>query len=565
MTKFLCSYFAIYFLFTWIGFTVTITPDAVWRSLCLHRCQDKQIIKDARPGCIKPITQECFKPCFRPCNTSFNGENYCKGLTCRKFANNQKKICRESCSFADKVIFMNLPYNQSLVDPLFEHTYWNTEENLQNSLCNVNNPGAMKYIARNLLIGNEPFRTKSNDEICTCSINNPLSLNISHYIVSPIKSSVDYKDGKLVLQVQFQAKEKFVYYELRYFLKKLNDDSGAVITYCNITKSNVATAILHQPKDQLRYNVDRNNDGINFIIIVVPSVTNLIATTSLAKLTPAALEYLNPVVSTISTVAFHTENVSESNYVTSDRTEKDDTWKWLSVLGILLIAASIFGIYWHFRTKLLTGENKARKLFRKRTGKRLAKTLEKLFLAHPIRDINQLIKRKNFLFIVQYPWKNLPLRSAELANLLGKSNIRYTVPDEIDDNEFPTPLNMVEQPGKSRKIIIFLTTGLVETVADYRRNGILTDADCDEGKDMVIFFWIAVLEVLRKHRNSIDIILVKDSKLDNGPAVQNGNKILGLDEFSIYDLQNSDDRCQIRTCLFYTIQGDRNSRIPSTV
>ncbi|EDV19865.1 uncharacterized protein TRIADDRAFT_61637 [Trichoplax adhaerens] len=312
MANFSRSYITIFFLFTCIGFSLGITPDAVWRSMCYHRCIAKQVIKGEKPGCTKPITQECYEPCFRPCNTSYSGKNFCKDFTCRSFTSNQGAICLSSCEFVHNVISMNLPYNQSFVDPLFANPHWNTEENLLSSLCNSNNAGAMKYIVKNLVIGNEPFRTKSNNEICTCSAKNSLTLppNVGQYVVPPLKSSVDYKSGHLVLQVKFKPKGEWQ--ELRYFLKNLNDDSGAVVSYCNITKSNVATAILHQPKDQIRYNIQQNNNGIEFMVLVVPSIPNLDTTLSLAKLTPAALEYLNPTTATAPT-----GNVSESDYATS--------------------------------------------------------------------------------------------------------------------------------------------------------------------------------------------------------------------------------------------------------
>ncbi|EDV19866.1 uncharacterized protein TRIADDRAFT_61638 [Trichoplax adhaerens] len=147
------------------------------------------------------------------------------------------------------------------------------------------------------------------------------------------------------------------------------------------------------------------------------------------------------------------------------------------------------------------------------------------------------------------------LISKALEKFLKKKEMKYTVSDEVDEGQLPIAYSM---------IIIFLTKKLVETVEEYRENSRI-NYDNDDEKAMIIFFWITVLERLRKHKNSIDIILIKDSKLDSSIMVQNGNKILGLDDLPIYDIQSKKDQNQILNCLTHTTRGDKNWKISSAV
>lgn len=102
------------------------------------------------------------------------------------------------------------------------------------------------------------------------------------------------------IMLELIATSKFS--EFRYYLNKYSDATGlsqASITYCDVTENDSISITLKQPIQQIRENIKRSQ-GIEFIILKVPSIRVTAIVPFLSNVTKEALRYLFAIPNTMS-------------------------------------------------------------------------------------------------------------------------------------------------------------------------------------------------------------------------------------------------------------------------
>lgn len=101
--------------------------------------------------------------------------------------------------------------------------------------------------------------------------------------------------------------------------------------------------------------------------------------------------------------------------------------------------------------------------------------------------------------------------------------------------------------------MIFLTVEIVEIIKSNGNNQCnASNFNYNHERDIITYTWTSVLDLFKQYGNSIDVILVMDSDLNNNESFQRSNYECLLAGLPVYDVQNEKDRINIIRLVTHT-------------